>query len=244
MDTNGLRYNYSGGNDAYVSFVLWTDEERFYTWTIYGDGSVDYVEANVGGSSALIVTIDEETGTTASHTSTEIYAHVQSGGTAELKDNSGYIFSLVGCSEDYASFDHNYDDNLRDSILVYSDGSVEHREFLNISSDVNLDKTAVIFTYDDSGYSNYNVSDIDSLVSDGYQVVFKAGNLHYTFAGVDIRGDYASFIHINQYGRILKCVIDQKGYVTFYDDTFTESDKTEIVNAVLSALPSWEGGNY
>lgn len=27
-------------------------------------------------------------------------------------------------------------------------------------------------------------------------------------------------------------------------DYFTESDKTELVNAVLAALPMWEGGSY
>ena len=88
-----------------------------------------WVQAN-GSPFPITVTLN---GDQASHTSGQIYAHVQSGGTAVL-DYVGFTYVLVGCTADYASFDHSYDDDLRDNILVYDDGSVEQREYNNIKS--------------------------------------------------------------------------------------------------------------
>lgn len=94
--------------------------------------------ANIGaaaegetGGSTMTVTITDGV---ASHTSAEIFAHVQAGGTAALEDGNGFVYPLVGSCADYATFEHSYDDDLRDNIVVYDDGSVEYREYNSIKS--------------------------------------------------------------------------------------------------------------
>lgn len=80
-----------------------------------------------GGSSTMTVTIDEEAGM-ASHTSVEIYAHVQSGGTAVLNED-GYVVSLVTADTAYAYFGYfTAEENIAYTWLIYDDGVVEFYE--------------------------------------------------------------------------------------------------------------------
>lgn len=77
-----------------------------------------------GGVSTLIVTITDGV---ASHTSAEIYAHVQSGGTAELHDEN-LVYFLCGCCPDYATFEHSADDGLLHTYLIYNDGTFDYND--------------------------------------------------------------------------------------------------------------------
>ena len=115
---NGQEYTITdGGAVAFDEPQTLTDEQK------------TQARKNIGAA-PMIVTITNDV---ASHTSAEIYAHVQAGGTALLIDGE-YIYALVGCTEGYASFDHSYDDGLLDNILIYGDGSVERREYAKLGS--------------------------------------------------------------------------------------------------------------
>lgn len=115
---NGNEYTVSdGGAVAFDTAQVLTDEQKAQA------------RKNIGAA-PMIVTVTDDV---ASHTSEQIYSHVQAGGTAVL-DDEGYTYVLVGCTADYASFDHSYDDGLLDNILIYGDGSVEKREYAKLGS--------------------------------------------------------------------------------------------------------------
>ena len=77
------------------------------------------------GKGTMTVTIDKETGM-ASHTSAEIYAHVQSGGTAVLNNVNGVTATLCVVREDVAFFEfHSVEEGLLESTCIYDDGSIE-----------------------------------------------------------------------------------------------------------------------
>lgn len=88
-----------------------------------------------GGGSVLIVTLDEEN-CKASHTPRSIYNHVQNGGTAYVLTDFGGLSVLVGCTDDYAVFDHNSDDSFRNNYFIDSNGSFVRREYQNFDSGV------------------------------------------------------------------------------------------------------------
>lgn len=76
-----------------------------------------------GGSSTLIVTITDDV---ASHTSAEIYAHVQAGGTAVLDIGGGEYLTLSRFGDASASFSWlSGEENILTHYDVYEDGSVD-----------------------------------------------------------------------------------------------------------------------
>lgn len=75
----------------------------------------------------LVVTITDDV---ASHTSAEIYAHVQAGGSAVLNetDNWGVTLNYLGGNEDYASFGAWLDEMRMVHATIWSDGAAEFAE--------------------------------------------------------------------------------------------------------------------
>lgn len=79
-----------------------------------------------GGSNTLTVTITDEV---ASHTSAEIYAHVQSGGTAIL-DEGGQSYALSDWTEEICCFGSmSAEEGILYTWIVFQDGSCEFFTF-------------------------------------------------------------------------------------------------------------------
>lgn len=146
LEYEGERWSLNHCSEAFALFASNNTEEGVFTGVyVYEDGGIERFESVIPTSyrinslieaklaaNTLTVTITDDV---ASHTSAEIYAHVQAGGTAEL-DYEGFTYVLVGCTADYASFDHSYDDDLLDNFLIYGDGSVDRREYMKLGSAV------------------------------------------------------------------------------------------------------------
>ena len=189
------------------------------------------------GSSTLAVTITDGV---ASHTSAEIYAHVQSGGTAVLK----YYIDLLGLHRhraDMASFVCvNTEERLVTQIDIYEDGSYD--EYANIPFGATTAPITIAYN-STTGTVPYDPQRIDELnQGDGVQLL--VGDTYYQFAGVANQGEYATFLHVTDDGHIRRCVVYQDCNVTFYDEETVWGDytysKTEV-DAKIAAIGTGDG---
>ncbi len=131
-----------------------TDTGALYKCTAAADGVYTWVAA---GGGTMTVTIDEEG--MASHTSAEIYAHVQSGGTAYLEYEGGLVPSQ-DVYEDCACF--GYADANGKAVYtwwVYDDGTIEEygigipnvEDFITPPAKAEVGQTIVVSRVDDDG---------------------------------------------------------------------------------------------
>lgn len=82
--------------------------------------------ANIGVNDTLTVTINEDV---ASHTAAEIYAHVQSGGTAVCKASETAFYNLSYVDSSYVLFSFVEDDAHVYGVKILADGSYENIGF-------------------------------------------------------------------------------------------------------------------
>lgn len=108
----------------------------------------------------LIVTIENDV---ASHTSTEIYAHVMAGGTAVLYDGIGYI-TLARLHEECASFGWvNGEEVILTHFDVYEDGSFDAYRQLELASGEYVRGYTYSKSQIDTMLGSY-INDIDTLL--------------------------------------------------------------------------------
>lgn len=111
--------------DAFVFSGQTSDPDRIFYATVTSASDIEISwssPADSGGASTLIVTITDDV---ASHTSGQIYAHVQSGGTVLLDygDDSYWTLSYV-TESGVAYFSHFTDDGFANNITIHEDGTV------------------------------------------------------------------------------------------------------------------------
>ena len=195
--------------------------------------------------SVLLVTITDGI---ASHTAAEIYAHVQSGGSAVLSGANIDFLPLASASNNACIFGGNIDieHDLATNYVVYASKEVESF-FTNYARTQNLPKTLVV-TVTQEGTASHGPQDIDSHARSGGTVMFSPDDDVYI--ALTVCNQYmASFLSTSIEENLFEeYIIYQDGTIEIFSRTNADMDNIPTdahINSLIDAkLGVIENGSY
>lgn len=132
LDLSGQYCSISETRPGLATFNMVMDTGEIFFYYIHEDGScqfteTDYVFMDDLNAKTLIVTADMDD-MTASHTSVQIYEHLQNGGQAFLSIGNKMISITAARPDGYAVASCREDEPIHYAYCIYHDGSVEYYE--------------------------------------------------------------------------------------------------------------------
>ena len=198
-----------------------------------------------GGTSTLIVTVENDI---ASHTSAEIYAHVQNGGSAVLSGANIDFLPLASASNNACIFGGNMDveHDMAANYVVYAGKEVESF-FANYARTQNIPKTLIV-TIQQDGTASHTAMEIDMHVRSGGTVMFSpngADSIALTFCNQYTASFFFTSIEENIFDEY---IIYQDGTIETFSRTNADMDNiptdAHINSLIDTKLGVIENGTY